>query len=169
MSVSDLTVTPLPPAVAAWIDRVMLVFLGLFILWVVLKVIGFAVRRSYNLTPVATASSKDIKPDFLTVDHKAQKQMSERGREFDRATSRGVVTAATVTNWGVLASGLVTLASAAFLAIGRIEEFDATWQKLSTKDKFVAIVLSHPVGFAIALAMIVAALYRLIKTVRTAK
>jgi hypothetical protein len=168
MSVSDLGVQ-IPPSAAAWIDWVMLVFLGLFILWVVLKTIGFALRRSYNLTPVATAPGKDITPDFLKVDHAAQKQMIERGRQFDLATSPGVAKAAKVTNWGMLASGIVTLVSAAFLALGRIEEFDTTWQKLSAKDKFVAIVQTHPVGFAIALAMVVAALYRLVKTVRTPK
>ncbi|MGE5359743.1 MAG: hypothetical protein ACM3NQ_12065 [Bacteroidales bacterium] len=166
MSVTDLGVK-VPPAAAAWIDWVMLIFLGLFILWAVLKAIGFALRRSYNLTPVATASTKDIRLDFLTLDRAAQKQMVERGREFDRATTPGVVRAARVTNWGVVVSGIVTLVSAAFLALGRIEEFDTTWQKLSAQDKFVAIVQSHPVGFAIAAAMIAAALYRLMKTVRT--
>jgi hypothetical protein len=70
---------------------------------------------------------------------------------------------------GMIASGLVTFASAVFLAVGRIEEFDKTWQNLSAKDKFVAIVQSHPVGFAIALAMIVAALFRLTMTLRRAK
>ncbi|RPJ80754.1 MAG: hypothetical protein EHM13_11525, partial [Acidobacteria bacterium] len=65
MSVSDLSGVQIPPGVAVWVDRLMLVFLGLFVLWVVLKAIGFAMRRSYNLTPVATASSRDIRPDFL--------------------------------------------------------------------------------------------------------
>ena len=69
----------------------------------------------------------------------------------------------------MIASGLVTFVSAAFLAIARIEEFDTTWRNMSAKDKFVAIVQSHPVGFAIALAMIVAALVRLTMTLRRAK
>jgi hypothetical protein len=169
MSVSDLGGVQIPPAVAAWINTVVLIFLGLFTLWVVLKVIGFALRRSYNLTPVATARSRDIKPDFLKVDHAAQKQLIERGREFDRTASPRLARALSVTNIGVIASGIVSFISAVFLAFGRIEELDATWHKLSAKDRFVAIVESHPVGFAIALAIIVAALARLVMTFRRAK
>lgn len=169
MSVTDLAGIHVPPATAAWIDRAMLVFLGLFVLWAVLKAIGFAYRRSYNLTPVATAGSKDIRPDFLKVDRAAQKQMLDRGREFDRPAAPRLQKAVWLTNAGMIGSGLITFVSAAFLAIARIEEFDTTWRNMSAKDRFVAIVQSHPVGFAIALAMIVAALVRLTMTLRRAK
>jgi hypothetical protein len=169
MSVSDLGGIHVPPGVSAWIDRVMVVLVGLLILWVVLKVIGYVMRRSYNLTPVATASSKDIKPDFLKVDRAAQKQMIERGREFDRASPQVVTRALGVTSFGLIASGVVSFVSAAFLAFGRIEELDSTWRNLSAKDRFVAIVVSHPVGFGIALAIIVAALARLMMSLRRAK
>ncbi len=168
MSVSDLGVR-IPAAVAGWVDTVMLIFLGLFVLWVVLKVIGYAMRRSYNLTPVATAGSKDIKPDFLKVDHAAQKQMIERGREFDRTASPALAKALTATNIGVLLSGCVSFVSAAFLAFGRIQDLDTTWRDLSAKDRFAAIIQSHPYGFGIALIMIVAALARLLMTLRRAK
>lgn len=169
MSVNDLGGVQVPPGVAAWIDTVILVFLGLFVLWVVLKAIGFALRRSYNLTPVATASSKDIRPDFLKVDRAAQEQLVERGREFGKPASPGLARALSLANFGVLLSGLVSFVSAAFLAFGRVEELDATWRKLSATDRFAAIVQSHPVGFAIALAMIVAALFRLVMTLRRPK
>lgn len=169
MSVNDLGRVQVPPEVAVWIDRVMIVFLGLFILWVILKVIGFFYRRSYNLTPVATAPSKDIKPDFVKVDREAQKAMLERGRAPDKAGPGGLARALSVANVGVIASGLVSFVSAAFLAFGRIEELDTTWRNLSATDRFVAIVESHPIGFGIALAMIVAALVRLTMTFRTAR
>ncbi len=169
MSVSQLGEIRVPPSAAVWIDRLMLVFLGLFVVWVVLKLIGFAMRRSYNLTPAATAGSRDIKPDFLQVDHAAQKQMIERGREFDRGAAPSVVKAASLTNWGVVVSGLVSFVSAAFLAFGRIEELDKTWQDVSARDRFAAIIGSHPIGFTLALAMIVAALVRLTMTFRKAK
>jgi hypothetical protein len=169
MSLPQLAGIQVPPATAAWIDKVMFVFLGLFVLWVVLKAIGFFYRRSYNLTPVATAGSKNIRPDFLKVDHAAQKQMLDRGSDFGVPAVPHLERAVSLTSMGMIASGLVTFASAVFLAVGRIEEFDKTWQNLSAKDKFVAIVQSHPVGFAIALAMIVAALFRLTMTLRRAK
>ena len=79
----------------------MLVFLGLFVLWVVLKAMGFAYRRWYNLTPVATAGSKDIRPDFLKVNHAAQKQMLDRGRGFGEPVALRLEKAAWLTNVGV--------------------------------------------------------------------
>ncbi len=168
MSVTNLGVQ-VPPDVAWWIDRAIVVFLVLFTVWVVLKIIGFGYRRSYNLTPAATAGSKDIKPDFLKVDHAAQKQMVERGRKFDRQASPGLARATGLAGYGVIASGIVSFVSAVFLAFGRIEELDATWRKLSATDRFAAIVQSHPFGFAIALAMIVAALARVAMSIRKAK
>ncbi len=169
MSASDLGRVQIPAYVATWIDVVVLVFLALLILWIVLKVIGFALRRSYNLTPVATAGGKDIRPDFLRVDHAAQKQMIERGRAFDAQPGAGVARAASWASRGVIASGVISLVSAAFLALGRIEELDATWHRLSTKDRLVAIAQSHPVGFTIALAIVVAAAVRFAKTLRGSK
>ncbi len=169
MSVSDVGRVQIPAPVAGWIDTIVLVFLGLLVLWIVLKVIGFAMRRSYNLTPVATAASKDIKPDFLTVDHAAQQQMVERGREFERARTASVARAANVAGIGLIASGFVSLVSAAFLAFGRVEDLDATWRTLSTKDRLVAIVETHTVGFAIALAIVVAATARFVMTLRRHK
>jgi hypothetical protein len=169
MSLTDLAGVQLPPSTAAWIDRLLLVCIGLSILWIVLEVIGFAYRRSYNLTPVATTGSKDIKPDFLKVDRAAQERLLERGRDFGRPAEPVARKAARLGSLGMIASGLVTLVSAAFLAFGRVEEFDATWRNLSAKDRFVAIVQSHPVGFTIALAMTVAAIIRFSMSLRRAR
>ncbi len=169
MSATDLGRVQVPPALAAWINTVVFVFLGLLILWIVLKVIGLALRRSYNLTPVATARSKDIRPDFLTVDHAAREQMIERGRAFDRERTATVARATRMASAGVILSGLVSLVSAAFLAFGRVEDLDATWHRLSTKDRFVAILQAHPVGFVIAFAIVLAAAARFAATLRRPK
>ncbi len=169
MPVTQLAGIQVPPAAAAWIDLAMLVFLGLFGLWIVLWVIGVAYRRSYNLTPVATAPSRDIKPDFLEIDRKKQKEMLERGAEFGRRPPPGLTTAERVTRIGVIASGVITFVTAVFFAFGSVEELDRVWRNLSAKDRFVAIVQAHPFGFAIALAMILAASVRFTLTLRTAK
>ncbi len=169
MSVSALGDARIPPAAAAWIDGVLLVFAGLLVLWVVLKAVDFFVRKSYNLTPVATAGSRDVRPDFLKVDRDAQERMVERGREFDQPPAPALAGATRFAGAGVVLSGLVSLVSAAFLALGRIEEMDATWRDLSVQDRFVTIVWSHPVGFGIALSMIVAALVRVAMSFRAAK
>lgn len=165
----DLSSIQVPPEVAAWIDKAIVVFLALFFLWAVLKLFGYALRRSYNLTPVATAPGKDIRPDFLDVDHRAQKQMLDRGREFERSRATTIEKAARVTNYGVVISGVLTFLTAALMAFGQVEELDQTWRDLSTKDRFVAIVESHPIGFAIALAIVAAALIRLVITFRRPK
>ncbi len=169
MLVSDLARVQIPAPIAAWLNTILLVFAGLLILWIVLKVVGFALRRSYNLTPVATVHSRNVRPDFLEVDHVAQTQMLERGREFDRGRTAGVARAASMASIGVIASGVISLVSAAFLAFGRVEELDATWHRLSTQDRFVAIVQSHPVGFTIALAIVIAATARFVMTLRRPK
>jgi hypothetical protein len=169
MPVSKIGPVQVPVEVAAYVDKVMLVFLGLFVLWVLLKLAGFALRRAYNLTPVATGGHKDIKPDFLKVDHAAQEAMLERGKVLDQGAAPAVTLAARVTSWTMLASGLVSFVSTAFLAVGRIGELDETWRTLSAKDRFVAIVQSHPYGFAIAICMVVAALVRLVMSLRKAK
>lgn len=169
MSVTELGGVQVPPGVAVWIDRAVYLFLGLFVLWVVLKAVGFAMRRAYNLTPVATAKSKDVRPDFLKVDHAAQKEMLERGREFDRQQARGLETATSAAGFGMVASGFVTFVSAAFLAFGRVEDLDSTWRTISAKDKLTAIVQSHPMGFAIAFAMVVAAGWRYVASLRKAR
>lgn len=169
MSVTGLAGMRVPPATAAWIDMAVLVLLGLFVLWIVLKAIGFAYRRSYNLTPVATAGSRNVRPDFLSVDREKQKQMVERGSEFGRPPAPPLQRAARLTSVAMIASGVVTFVSATFLAFGRIEDLDATWRNLSAKDRFAAIVGSHPFGFAIALAMTGAALVRLTLALRRAK
>ena len=169
MSVTTLTGIQVPPAVAAWIDRVMLVFLALVVLWLVLKVVGFAYRRSYNLTPVATARSKDIRPDFLEVDHKKQKELLERGAEFGRAAPPGLATAERAASVGVLVSGLGSFVTTVFFAFGTVQMFDNTWRTISAKDRFVAMVQTHPVGFAIALVMIVTAVAELTMSLRKEK
>jgi len=124
-------------------------------------------RRSYNLTPAATAHSSNVKPDFLKVDHAAQEQMVERARAFDQPAV--VEKSAAVAGFGVVASSVITFVSTAFLALGRVEDLDKTWNDLSSKDRLVAMVQAHPYGFGIALAMMAAALVRLAMVFRKGK
>ena len=169
MSVSHLNDIQVPPPVAAWIDPILVVFLGLVLLWMVLKVAGFFMRRAYNLTPVTTAASKDVRPDFLKVDHAAREQLIERGRPFDGMQAGSLKKALSVTGVGVIVSAFVSFGSAAFLAFGRVEELESTWRNYSGRERFGAIVHTHPVGFTIALAMTVGALVRFVMTVRRAR
>jgi hypothetical protein len=169
MPTVNLAQIQLPPAVAGWIDRFLYLFLGLVLRWVVLKVIGFSMRRAYNLTPAGTAKSKNLKPDFLKVDHRERERLIDRGRQFDEAQEVPVKKALNAAGFGVIASGLVSFVSAAFFALGRIEDYDEIWRNLSARERFVAIVQSHPFGFAVALLIIIGGLIRLVPVLRRAK
>ena len=116
----DLGEIQLPPAIAAWTDRIVYIFLGLVLLWIVLKIIGFFVRRAYNLTPAETTSSKKLKPDFLKVDHAQREELIERGKQFDIAHQPPVEKAATAARFGVILTACISFGSAAFFArVGR--------------------------------------------------
>jgi hypothetical protein len=167
MLLQDLSQVQVPPGVAIWINRLLFLSLGLLVLWLVLEVLAFFMRRAYNLTPAESTSSKNLRPDFLKVDHKAREEMIERGKEFTAAPqSGGVAAAASTASLGAIGSGLLTFVSATFFAFGRVEELDKTWKDLSGWDRLTTIVQSHPVGFAFAGLLVVGAGFRLVKTIR---
>ena len=165
----DLIAIQLPPAIAGWTDRVVYIFLGLVLLWIVLKTIGFLMRRAYNLKPAETTGSKNLKPDFLKVDHAQRETLIERGKQFDIAIEPPVVKAATAARFGVILTAFISFGSAAFFALGRVEEYDQTWHKLTAVDKFTAILKSHPIGFIAAILIIIGGMIQLILTVRKKK
>jgi hypothetical protein len=163
---SNLGGIQVPPGMAAWIDRIVYIFLGLLFLWIILKAIGFFMRRAYNLTPAATAKSKNLQPDFLKVDHAQRQELIDRGRQFDLAYEPPVEKAATAARFGVIFSALISFGTAAFFALGRVADYDQTWQNLTAFNKFGAILKSHPVGFIIALLIIIGGVVQLAMTLR---
>jgi|WetSurMetagenome_2_1015567.scaffolds.fasta_scaffold10707_2 hypothetical protein len=170
MSPSDLSGSlggiRIPPITAAWVDRIVYIFLGLVFLYIALKIIGFFMRRAYNLTPAATSGSKNLKPDFLKVDHAQRQELIDRGRQFDAIYEPPVEKVATAARFGVIFSALISFGTAAFFAIGRVEDYDETWRKLTAFDKFGAIIRSHPVGFIIAILIIIGGVTQLVMTLR---
>jgi hypothetical protein len=163
---SNLGGIQVPPAMAAWIDRIVYIFLGLVLLWIFLKVIGYFMRRAYNLTPAGTAKSKNLQPDFLKVDHAQRQELIDRGRQFDKAYEPPVEKVATAARFGVIFSALVSFGTAAFFALGRVVDYDKTWQDLTAFKKFSTILKSHPVGFIIALLIIIGGVIQLVMTLR---
>lgn len=160
------SLSELPPAVAAWTSLIFYIFIGLVLLWIVLKIIGFFYRRAYNLTPAATTGSKNLKPDFLKVDHAQRETLIAKGQQFDAAYNPPIVKATTAVQFGVIFTALVSFGSTVFFALSKIEDTDGTWQKLTAGHKFGAIVQSHPVGFVITLVIILGGLVQLIITLR---
>jgi hypothetical protein len=162
----NLSEIQLPPAIAAWTDRLLYIFLGLILLWIVLKIIGYFMRRAYNLTAAATARSKNLKPDFLKVDRAQRQELIDRGKQFDLAYEPSVEKVATATRFGVVLTALISFGSAAFFAFGRVEEIDQTWHKLTAAHRFSLILQSHPVGFVIAILIVIGGLIQLVMTLR---
>ncbi len=159
----------LPPGITAWIDLFLYIFLGLVLLWIVLKIIGYFMRRAYNLTVAATTSSKNLKPDFLKVDHAQRQELIDRGKQFDLAHELPVEKVTTAARLGVIFTAFISFASAAFFALGRVEDYDQTWHKLAAGRKFTLILRSHPIGFIIAIVIVVAGIIQLVMTLHQKK
>jgi hypothetical protein len=155
-----------PPSVAAWTDRILYIFIGLVLLWIILKIIGYFMRRAYNLTAAETTKSKNLKPDFLKVDHAQRQELIDRGKQFDLANEPPVERVASAARFGAIFTALISFGSAAFFALGRVEDYDQTWHKLAATDKFAAILKSHPTGFIIVILVIIAGVIQLVMTVR---
>jgi uncharacterized membrane protein len=156
----------LPPAIAAWTDKILYVFIGLILLWIILKIAGYFMRRAYNLTAAETAKSRNLKPDFLKVDHAQRQELIDRGKQFDIAHEPPVEKVATAARFGVIFTALVSFGSAAFFALSRVEDYDQAWKKLAATDKFVVILKSHPIGFIIVTLVIIAGIIQLVATLR---
>jgi hypothetical protein len=159
----------LPPAIAAWTDWIVYILIGLVLLWIVLKILGYFMRRAYNLTPAATAKSQNVKPDFLKVDHAQRAELIERGRQFDTQGQAPVEKAAYTARIGLIFTALVSFGSTVFFSLGRVADYDQTWKNISAAHKFSVIVQSHPVGFAIAVLIVIGGIVQLVMTMRKSK
>jgi hypothetical protein len=159
----------LPPAVAAWTGLIFYIFIGLVLLWIVLKIIGFFYRRAYNLTPAATTGSKNLKPDFLKVDHAQREELIAKSRQFDAVYNHPIEKAATAAQFGVIFTALVSFGTTVFFALGKVEDNDVLWRKLTAGHKFGAIVQAHPVGFVITILIIIGGLVQMVLAVRKKK
>jgi hypothetical protein len=156
----------LPPAIAAWTGWFIYIFIGLVLLWIILKILGYFMRRAYNLTVAATKKSKNLQPDFLKVDQGQRQELIDRGKQFDLAHETPVEKVATATRFGVIFTALISFGSAVFFAFGRVEDYDQTWQKLAATRRFSAIIQAHPIGFIIAILIVIGGLVQLVMTLR---
>jgi hypothetical protein len=141
-----------PDSINSIVEWMLWVFLGVAALWAVLSVADYLHRRAYNLTRAESARSKNITLDFLRVDQKKRDELIALGKKFDErgspptAVSRASRTARIIVFITALFSFL-TAAAAAMLKIGEMQRF---YEQYSSLERFVAIVIGHKVGFAIA-------------------
>lgn len=131
-------------------------------LWLVTSVIGVMHRRAYNLTHAESGGSKDIKPDFLKVDHAKRKEAIARGEAYDtvlkdREAAVSQKTAAKVGTWSRLlavSAAVLGLVTAAAGAVGKVKTVQTDFEQIGTWDRFVDLISQNPVGTVVALAVI---------------
>lgn len=136
--------------------------IGFAALWLVTSVIGAMHRRAYNLTHAESGRSKDIRPDFLKVDHAKRKEAIERGEAYDtvlkdRQQAETVKTAAKVGSWSrflAIMAALLGLVTAAAGAVGKIGSVQKDLEQIGTWDRFVDLISQNPAGTVVAIAVI---------------
>lgn len=161
----------LPPVVSHWIGALYLVLIIAVVLWLVFMVVRYFYMRAYNLSPVESARGDSPHPDFLEVDHEARAAQIERGSAFEqtRATAAAggrYTKMLTFTRVMAIVTAFGSFLAAILFSFMRIATIQATWQTFTTWERFTAIVRQYPVGFAIAVVVIVSAFIRLIMTMR---
>ena len=164
----------IPAAVADWMASLLWMLIVLALGWAALAALLHGKRRAYNLSPVETAGGKDIRPDFLKVDQAARQRQIDRGEAFS-AGGDGLPEAAprstydralSLTRVAGIFVALSSFVMAVIFAFVRIEFIEATWQKYSAIERLAAILQQYPVGFGVAIVVIVNAFVRLILTLR---
>jgi hypothetical protein len=165
-----------PPDAWPLIDRLFNIAIALAAIWLALSLFVYWRRRAANLTPVTAARrSKDAQPDFLKVDHKARRAAIERGEAFERqleereaeeartaalAALAPATTAGRLARLAALVMSVFTLATMIFGTIFNIGKMGEIMQEFSTAERLSAIVRTHPIGTAVVVLVIVAALYQ---------
>jgi hypothetical protein len=169
MSAHELVI---PAAVFDWLGPLLGVLMAVVVLWAVLAILSYLKRRAYGLSPVETGGRRDIKPDFLKVDHAARQAQVKRGERLAAEGAAGepaaqYAKALSITRIAGIFLAISTFVTAAVFAVMRIEIIEAAWQKYSVWERFVAIVEEYPVGFGIAAIIILQAFVRMVLTLRT--
>jgi len=159
----------IPSLVSSWVGALYVILIIAALLWLVMMAARYFHRRAYNLSPVESAGKGKTRPDFLSVDHEARGAQMAGGRavEAPAQTPERYSRALGLARITATAMAFVSFLSAVLFSIMRIEAFEAAWQRVTAWERFVAIVQEYPVGFAIAVVLMMSAFVRLLRTVRS--
>lgn len=165
-----------PPDAWPLVDRLIQITVGVAAIWLALTIFIYWRRRAANLTPVtAPRPNKHAQPDFLNVDHKARREAIERGeafeqqlqeREAEEARRAEMVALGSATSAGRLARiaslvlsvfTLLTMIVGSILNVGKMGEL---MQNYSTGERIVAVIRAHPIGTAVIVLVVAAALFQ---------
>lgn len=169
-------VNRIPPDAWPLIDRLFEITVAVAAIWLALSLFVYWRRRAANLTPVtAPGKNKAAQPDFLNVDHEARKAAIERGEAFERqleareaeeARSAERVALGTATTGRRLAKiaslvmSLFTLGAVIVGSIGNVGRMGEYMQQLSAPERIIEVIRSHPIGTAVLVLVIAAAVYQ---------
>ena len=162
----------------AWplVDRLIQITVAVSAIWLALSIFVYWRRRAANLTPVtAPRPNKKAQPDFLNVDHQARREAIARGeafeeklqeREAEEARLAALAALGTATSAGRLARlaslvmSVFTLTMMVLGAMMNIGKMGELMQQYSTGEKIAAVVRNHPIGTAVLVLVIFAALFQ---------
>lgn len=165
-----------PPDAWPLVDRLFQITVGVAAIWLALAIFVYWRRRAANLTPVTAPSpNRKAQPDFLNVDHEARREAIARGEAFDRqleereaeearlAERAALGTATSAGRLAKLASlvmSIFTLATMVMGSILNVGKMGEMMQQYSTGERILAVVRAHPIGTAVIVLVIVAALFQ---------
>lgn len=153
-----------PETVDRYLPMISWLIVGFGGLWLVTGVIGYFQRKAYNLTHAESGSSKNIKPDFLKVDHGKREAALERGAKFGQELDRREEAAlkppiAAVCRWSRIFATLTVLVGLAVTIVGTLQKVESLQQDFGSWDRFVQIVQQNQLGAIVAAAIIAANCY----------
>jgi uncharacterized membrane protein len=133
--------------------------------WLVTSLIGYFHRRAYNLTRAESGPSKNIKPDFLTVDKAKRQAAIERGNAYTavleerEAAAEPAVSPAVkkAHHWSwflATTAAVVGLITTAIGSLAKIDQMQADVVKITSWDKFSHLVGQNQAGAIVAVAVI---------------
>lgn len=136
--------------------------------WFVTSVIGVFHRRAYNLTRAESGESKQIRPDFLTVDKEKRDAAIKRGEKYDEELARrerdagGKPAPVVAGKWSATlakCSAWFTVGFAGLTTVPRIAATDESLKQLGRWETFEKIVSEHKLGAVLSVLVIASSFY----------
>lgn len=140
-------------------------------IWLALVIFILLRRHASNLTPVHAAKKRNVKPSFLTVDHKKQKAMRDAGAEYDaeleareeaeeseaeakKEAKRPDTVLARIARLIAVLMSIFTLATMIGGVIFNVNYLGGMLREYSAVDRLVDMVQRHPIAVSVAVLVI---------------
>lgn len=139
--------------------------------WIALVIFIHLRRSASNLTPIHAAKKRNVKPSFLSVDHKKQKAMKEAGAEYDaelatreaheeaeaeakKDAKRPETILARIARILSVLMSVFTLATMIGGVIFNVNYLGGMLRQYSALDRLMVVVQQHPIAVTVAVLVI---------------